>query len=170
MSPAHDSKLASTALALAATDPESGSIDLRKGWNAGVIEETGSSYPRRLHVTSPDGREIVLIRFAGPMERPDNYPESVPFVEAEIVWAGASLEGAAAIWISPRDPARVAATAVVQSVQSGWELDSSINAAFVGLKSVTLTQRRSRRGVSMVSDHVTLSDAILADRNGIGSV
>jgi hypothetical protein len=160
MSPVYDSKLVSTALTLAVNDPEQGLIDLRNGWNAEVVAERENSDHRRLRVASPAGREIVLFRSAAPTRRPANYPESVPFVEGESVWAGASPAGAAALWISPQHPAEVAAAVVVQSVQSGWDLVSSVTLVLVGLKTVSLTQRGMRRGVSIVADHVMLSDTL----------
>ena len=154
------SSVLSAALALAADDPEVGPIRLRKGWSGRVTPVPNSGTERELSLTSPAGRAIVLRRFAAARERPETYPASIVFVEGHTAWAGASELGSATVWIQPSDPAAVAATAVSDSVQAGWNLDSSTNSAglfgYAALKSITLTQRGARRAISIVSGHVTL--------------
>lgn len=160
MHQAHNSQLASTALALAAEDPVAGTIELKSGWSATVVAEAEGAAPRRLNVTSPGDGQIVLIRSAGLVERPTDYPETVPFVASETVWVGTSPIGGAAIWIHPRNPAEVASAAVAQSVQAGWDMTTSVNLAVPGVKMVKLKQGALRRGVSIVSGHVMLNDAM----------
>ena len=153
----------SAALALAADDPEVGPIKLRKGWSGSVTPVQNGGTERELSLTSPAGRAIVLRRFASAPERPETYPASIVFVEGHTAWAGASELGSGAVWIKPSDPAAVAATAVSDSVQAGWNLESSVNSSglfgYAALKNVVLTQRGARRGISIVSGHVTLVDS-----------
>ena len=80
--------------------------------------------------------------------------------DPQTVWAGTSPVGGAAIWIHPRNPAEVASAAVAQSVQAGWDMMTSVNLAVPGVKMVTLKQGALRRGVSIVSGHVMLNDAM----------
>ena len=160
------SSVLSAAIAVAADDPEVGPVELRKGWSGSVTPVPNGGTKRELRLTSPAGRAIVLRRFASANKRPETYPASIVFLEGLTVWAGESELGSGAIWIAPADPAAVAATAVSESVQAGWQLDSSTNVAgLFALKSVVLTQRGARRGISIVSGHVTL-----VDFNGDGAV
>jgi hypothetical protein len=154
------SSVLSAAIALAADDPDVGPIKLRKGWSGRVTPVPDRGTERELSLTSADGRTIVLRRFASARERPETYPASIVYLEGHTAWAGASELGSAAVWIQPPDPAAVAATAVSDSVQDGWNLDSSVNSAgifgYAALKSVVLTRRGARRGIAIVSGHVTL--------------
>lgn len=163
MAARRSSSVLSAALALAADDPEVGPIKLRKGWSGSVTTVPNGGAARELSLTSPSGRAIVLRRFSSARKRPETYPASIVFLEGHTAWAGASELGSAAVWIQPADPATVAATIVSDCVQAGWSLDYSTNSAgifgYAALKSVVLTQRGVRRGISIVSGHVTLMDS-----------
>jgi hypothetical protein len=155
----------SAALALAADDPEVGPLTLRNGWSGSVTPGPNGGTERELSLTSPAGRGIVLRRFAAAPERPETYPASVVFVAGHTAWVGSSELGSVAVWIKPSDPAAVAATAVSDSVQAGWNLESSVNSAglfgYAALKNVVLTQPGARRGISIASGHVMLADSTI---------
>ena len=152
----------SAALALAAEDPEVGPIKLRKGWSGSVTPVPNGGAERDLGLTSPAGHAIVLRRFAAGRERPEMYPASMVFLEGHTVWAGACEQGSGAVWITPDDPFSVAASAVSESIEAGWDLESSANIAGLfgspALKSIVLTRGAVRRGISIVSGHVALVD------------
>lgn len=153
---------AAVALSAAARDPEIGSVPVRKGWTADVVESDAGV--RRLSLRNGSEEQVSLRRSPAAELRPESYPAELPFVRAVTVWWGRSEEALLAAWTGSADVDGVMASVVAECSSQGWTVNSTLLLERPFPRVTALTHAGRRRVVMEQEGAVMLVETLIEGR------